>query len=714
MTLRALHFGAPLWLLAGLLLAGALVLLELRLARQRRRALADFSARARALTSSLSRPLRLLKAILTVMGVALICAALARPQLGYREEETFRRGLDLMFVIDTSKSMLTPDLKPNRLARAKLALYDLTSKFEGDRVGLVAFAGDAFLQAPLTLDRGMFDQTLDAVDTTLIPRGGTDLGRAIGVAVEALRSQPQNRKLMVILTDGEDLEAGALAAARAAAAAGVRIYTVGVGTPGGDLIPEPGGGFVKDGSGGLVRSRLDEHTLAEIASVTGGQYRALGADGRGLALLYQDVLAKLPRDTVGERLHRIPLERFQWPLGLGALCLALEALLQERRRRVTAKVGAQKALPFHARARAPRSAAAAGIALALGLGASARARASVTDAQRDYQAGRFSQAAEEYRQAHVHQPGDSRLELNLGAATYKAGNYAAAGAALQGALHSARDSARLDLQQRAYYDLGNTQYRLGEASLAADPEKTIAAWKQAVTSYEGALKLDARDADAAFNRALVQQKLAALQQKQKQKQDQQKQNQHPGQSQQPDSQQAKSDKPSPANHSAGQKQGGQGDSGRPEDAPGTPSQKQTAEKGQTAPQPQRGAGQESPGQGTERAQGAHPGQDPATPQPGQGEKPPAPQVAQGGHPSPTAGQAGQPATPFEARPDGAGSQAQSAGDEASPEEPVKPGQLSRADARALLNSLRGDERLMTAAGPNNRTHTDDAPVQRDW
>ena len=666
MTLSALHFAAPLWLLVGALSSALLVTLLFRLERQRRQALTIFSSRAGPV-ASISRGLRHLKGGLLVAGTALICVALARPQYGFREEETYRRGLDLMFVIDTSKSMLTPDVKPDRLTRAKLALYDLVSKFPGDRVGLVAFAGDAFLQAPLTLDRNMFIQSLDAVDTSIIPRGGTDLGRALRVGVEALRNQPANRKLLVVLTDGEDLEAGAMAAAREAASAGVRIYAVGVGTPSGELIPLPGGGFVKDESGAFVRSRLDENALKEISGITGGNYRALGPDGRGLEQLYDDVLAKLPQDTVGERMHRIPLERFEWPLGLGAGFLALEALLQERRRRRAASGGVTgRARPFRLKGRA----AAAGLGLLTVLGMSSRAHASVSQAEKDYRNGKFTQAASEYRSASAQHPGDARLQLNYAAAAYKSGDYAAAGDALQQALHSAPPSDGLDLQQRAYYDLGNSLYRTGQKSVQADPAQTKERWKEAIASYDGALKLNPHDGDAVYNRDFVKKKLAELDQQQPQPKPQPKQ----------DDKQKKSDQ---------QKQAKSGGSGKPD-------QKKDRGPGGQQGQPQSGQGQAKNDQAPPSSS-AKPGQSgqPDRPNPSPGD-----QSASAGQPGLANGVAG---------PDQAG---EKQGNQ--PEPQPKPGQLSRADARALLDSLRGDERLMSAAGVENVKRVDDEPIKKDW
>src|ERR1700735_4806895 len=172
-----MKFAESVWLFAGLAVIAALLWLYRRFDVRQRAALAEFASShlLAKLTASFSPGRRLLKRALFVAAIALTFAALARPQWGYHWEEQKRRGIDILFAIDTSKSMLTQDVNPDRLTRAKLAITDLVNKLDGDRVGLIAFAGDAFLQAPLTLDYNAFEESLDAIDTSTIPRGGTDI-----------------------------------------------------------------------------------------------------------------------------------------------------------------------------------------------------------------------------------------------------------------------------------------------------------------------------------------------------------------------------------------------------------------------------------------------------------------------------------------------------------------------------------------------------------
>jgi Ca-activated chloride channel family protein len=679
MTMHALTFVHPFWLGAGLVLAAAILVLGARLDRMRRLALAAFSSRRNGPTSTLSRARRAGKRAMLVAGVVLGCAALARPQWGSRWQEAHRRGLDLLFALDTSKSMLAPDLKPDRLARAKLAIRDFVAKFDGHRAGLVAFAGDAFLQCPLTLDRGVFEQTLDAVETTTIPRGGTDVGRAIEVARAALRNQPANRKLLVLLTDGEDLESRAVAAARAAAAEGIHIYTVGVGTPAGELIPLPGGPgqFVRDEKGGFVRSRLDENTLQAIARVTGGDYRRLGGAGRGLEVLYRDVLAKLPQAELTSRMRQVPIERFQWPLGIASGFLAIEPLLGERRRqrRREPEPAPHRPKLVQLRRRVVTLA-------ALGvLATSASAQASPRDAERAYHEGRFKQSAEEYGRALARSPDDARLRYNLGVAAYKSGDFAKANEALRRSLRTDH----LDLQENTYYDLGNVLYRMGQQTLPDVPEQTKEQWQQAIALYESALKLAPKDADAIYNRDLVKRKLAELERQQQQQPQNQKQSQQQKKSSSKSGQQGKQDSQNQQNQ-----QNGQAAQKPSQPASQTNQKNQMDQSSQQAQRNPQGQGQPKPDQRT--GDGKHPQARPD--QPGQAQPP-----------SPTAEKTTAAPQPASARPN--------ADDRQPTAEPEVPGKLSQRDARQLLDALRGDERIMPV-GPEGKRHMDDDVVRRDW
>jgi Ca-activated chloride channel homolog len=288
-----------------------------------------------------------LKRALLVLALAALLLALARPRWGYTEQETRASGLDIVVCLDVSRSMLAADAKPSRLARAKLAAFDLLEVARGDRVGLVAFAGTAFLQVPLALDPEAFRQSVRALDTETLPEPGTALAEAIREARTAFRSDSQAARVIILITDGEDHEDDALEAARAAFQDGARIFTLGLGTPQGEVLrtTDPYGNpvFIRDEAGNVVKSKLDEALLKQMAETGGGFYLPL-QNAQTLATLYRRGLASLPRgDFAGGKLRQW-LERFQWPLGLAIALLMAETLVAEARnprRRVPAPAPAE-------------------------------------------------------------------------------------------------------------------------------------------------------------------------------------------------------------------------------------------------------------------------------------------------------------------------------------------------------------------------------------
>src|SRR5580700_10562547 len=199
---------------------------------------------------------------LIVVAVIAVIFALARPQWGLTQEEARQRGLDVIVAIDTSNSMLAEDVPPSRLARAKLAALDLMRRARTDRLGLIAFAGAAFLQCPLTLDDAAFSQSVNDLDTKTINPGGTAIGEAIDEARKAFKQESDNHKVLVLFTDGEDHDSDAVAQAEKAAKEGVIVFTVGIGTPEGELLrihDEHGRlDYIRDDEGKPVKSKLDE------------------------------------------------------------------------------------------------------------------------------------------------------------------------------------------------------------------------------------------------------------------------------------------------------------------------------------------------------------------------------------------------------------------------------------------------------------------------
>ena len=319
--------------LAALLLVPAAVGFFLWAFRERERALATFveAALLPTVVPDLDRRRRRMRAVLLTAAVTAFAVALAGPMWGFHWEEVRREGIDLVVAFDTSKSMLATDVAPNRLARAKLAVQDLLAELAGDRIGLVAFAGSAFVQCPLTLDRNAFRESLEAVEVGLIPRGGTNLTAALESGLEAFEGHQGSHQALVLITDGEDHEGKLDDAIKRATERGIKIFTVGIGTAEGELIPAKGGGFLKDRKGQVIKSRLDEDTLKKLAIDTGGVYlHAAGAD-LGLGGLYRDHIATMEKRELASTLERRYEHRFQLPLALGLALLVVEQLLGERR-----------------------------------------------------------------------------------------------------------------------------------------------------------------------------------------------------------------------------------------------------------------------------------------------------------------------------------------------------------------------------------------------
>lgn len=330
------HFAEPAWLWLALLGPLALLAIQRYAAWLRRKDLAKLAAPAfvREITASHSAIRREFKNVLLLAGVAGMGLALARPQWGEQVEKSHVFGHDLVFVLDCSRSMLTSDVTPSRLQRAKLAILDYVQREAHGRLGLVAFAGQAFLQCPLTFDYGAFHDALSLVDERTIPVPGTDIGRALEEGFQAM-DKSDRQKVLVLLTDGEDLEKGGIRVAETLAKKGLVVFTLGVGTAAGGEIQfmnEQGRVEVlRDRSGQVVQSRLDEPTLRAIAEATHGAYYRLGPVGEGLAKV-RLALENLKSTTGATPTRKLGVDRFYVPTAIVLALLVLESLIGTRRR----------------------------------------------------------------------------------------------------------------------------------------------------------------------------------------------------------------------------------------------------------------------------------------------------------------------------------------------------------------------------------------------
>jgi Ca-activated chloride channel family protein len=752
-------FGVPQWLW-GLLLIPLLIALFIRSERRGLKRLQEFvSARLLPqLAGTVNRPRRMIRFALQLLGLALAIVSLAQPRWGYTFEDVKRKGLDLLIAVDTSRSMLSNDVQPNRLDRVKLAIQDLIGQLQGDRVGLIAFAGRAFLQAPLTIDYDAVVEALSDLDTKTIPEGGTNISSAITLATQSFGKSAMGNRALVVFTDGEELSGDAAKTAKEAADAGVRIFTVGVGTPQGSLIPVTADdgqtSFVKDSSGQVVKSKLDDKRLREIAQATGGFYLHLENGPRSMQEIQNEGLAKMQAAEMDVRLSRRPIERYEWPLGAALIALALSILILERKRakqRVFAVMPARDAA--HGVASGPAGATATVALLIMFFSSSAFATAPGLDA---YRSGKFEDAYGQFQQTlktHPESRAEDKLQFDSGAAAYKLKDYSKAMESFSQALLS-RD---IGLQSKGHYNLGNTLYQRGETQKSDD--KKLSDWTNALDHYEQTLKLNPQNKEAKENYEYVKKKIEELKNKKQdqpspspspqQKNDQDKQDKQDKQNKQDQQQKEKDQQQQNQQQQQGQgqqqqkdqkqsqDQQSQGQSGNQKDQQEKNDQAQAKNEPQKKQQQQQQPGETpSPSPGADKQQGQQPSPSPGqqpSPSPGQQPSPspgqrqagesPSPGEGENETPSPSPGEgdeqnAAPSATPGESKK--FAGDVKGAGEDKSQKppdknaqlaeaEPEKEGQMSQRQAEALLESMKDEEARVQLDERRATRH-----VYKDW
>lgn len=331
------------WGLFGLIVVVIAMFWSRRHAAQMKQNLADAHLQS-ALLQEQSRSARIWKTTLLLLAAVALFGSSLRPQWGARTELARQRGLDIIFALDVSRSMLTRDVAPDRLRRAKLEIAAMTDSLAGNRMALVAFAGSAFVQCPLTTDSSAVKMFLDVLRPDVVPQGGTAIARALSVSARLFASSQskagddghQPAQVLVLITDGEDHEGQVKQAAAKLKEQGVHVFVVGIGSKQGQPIPEVDEqgqvtGYLKDRQGQVVLSHLDEQGLRSISEASGGELFAGPRVDQSLLQVGREI-GKLTKAEFAQRLSVQYSERYQWPLALGLLFLFVALLIPQRRR----------------------------------------------------------------------------------------------------------------------------------------------------------------------------------------------------------------------------------------------------------------------------------------------------------------------------------------------------------------------------------------------
>ena len=435
--------------------------------------------------------LRMVRQACLLLASTLFVLTLARPQWGVTQETVAFRGRDILIAIDTSRSMLATDVSPSRLGRAKLVAEDLIAALPEERFGLIAFAGEADVQAPLTIDHDTVIETINHLDTNSIARGGTDIAAAIRAAELALGQKSKSLRALVLLTDGEELDEDGVEAARKAAQSGIRIFTIGIGSPNGSQITLPNGQVLRNRDGEVVTSKLDEARLKSIAESTGGFYVRLTSTTAS-QVLTQGLLHLGDANLTNRSLTK-PIERYQWPLAFGLLFLFLAMVTADRLRRASAPLRQTAALLFFSFA-----------LLSVSRGASALDF---------YRSGDYEAALDLWQDELKAHPHDPLVNLNAGNAAYRLDRFDQAFENYAEAMNSPNST----LRENAYYNGGNSLFKAGDNQ--EDIERQLMNYYDAKYLYEQALDIDPNDAAAKKNLDLLLRRIKeAEQQKQMEQQ----------------------------------------------------------------------------------------------------------------------------------------------------------------------------------------------------
>jgi Ca-activated chloride channel family protein len=434
---------------------------------------------------------KIVKQILLLLIIASVLIALANPLVGTRLEEVKREGIDLFVVLDVSLSMKCEDIRPSRLEKAKGDVSDLLKKLAGDRVGMIVFAGDAFVQFPLTSDYAAADLFLSAIDVDAVPVPGTMIGSAIDLSLKSFSQDAPTQKAIIVVSDGENTEGDVLGAVEDAKKAGVRVYAVGMGTPEGGPIPsyDQNGNktdYKHDQSGNIVLTKLDESMLQQIASSSGGTYHRGTSAGNEIDDIFKE-LGTLQKVQFGSKQVAGYESRYQYPLAFAILLILIDLLMSERRGKLFTRL--KKFIPGFT-------------AILLLIASPVRAQsvhALVKEGNNAYEKGKYEDAEVGYKKALEKDGKSKEAHFDLGNAYYKQKRYDES-AREYGNSASAMKDARD--QAQSLYNLGNTLYQQNR-------------YQDAVGAYKKSLRLNPKDDDTRYNLLMSQAKLKEQQDQKK-------------------------------------------------------------------------------------------------------------------------------------------------------------------------------------------------------
>lgn len=500
-----MNWAEPRWLWALVLLPVLWLALE-RAAVKRRKRLEAFADPALwdRIAPELDWRAPVRKGRMLLLSLLFAILALARPQWGSHEETMKVTGMDILIVLDVSNSMEAEDIVPSRLKKAKHLIRSMLERLEGDRVGIVAFAGSAFTASPLTTDLDYIKETVDTLSTRSVLNQGTDIAAALDTAYRALdrgaeessesrgqAAQASVSKLVLLISDGEDQEHGAEEMARKIRGAGIRLYSFGVGSPQGAQIPvrdEQGllHGYKRDRRGEGVVSRLDPRALETLAREGGGRFWMVTPAETELEELLKE-LGAFNRKEFAERRYVVREDRFQFPLAVAVLILFIELGLPARRRLTAARAGAlllalATSLPGQARAATPPK-----------VGAPAPDVKAYLDNERGreaFEAGRVDEAKRRFGAAQARAPESPELRFNQGSVQLKEGDVDGALQGFQGAAQGADRRGDASLAGRSWFNLGISQAQKGDTASAIG--SYVQAIDRAKRSRDSEVERDAR------------------------------------------------------------------------------------------------------------------------------------------------------------------------------------------------------------------------------